>query len=66
MILLVTDGVIEARSILGEQFGSDKLLNFVTNLNSQKNPLEILEEVLMKFTSGKLEDDVSAIFIKAV
>jgi hypothetical protein len=35
-------------------------------LNSQKNPLEILEEVLMKFTSGKLEDDVSAIFIKAV
>jgi len=66
MILLVTDGVIEARSILGEQFGSNKLLNFITNLNGHKNPLEILEEVLNKFTSVKFEDDVSAIFIKSL
>jgi len=66
MILLVTDGVIEARSVLGEQFGAAKLLNFLNNVNGHRNPLEMLEDILNKFTSGKLEDDVSAVLIKAL
>ncbi len=66
IILLVTDGVIESRSVLGEQFGADKLLNFATNLRDHNSPLETLEDVLRKFTSQKFEDDVSAVFIKAL
>ncbi|OGU75789.1 MAG: response regulator [Ignavibacteria bacterium RBG_16_34_14] len=66
LILLATDGTIEARSDYGEQFGYDKLINLVNNLNGRQNPLESLEDVLITFTSGKFEDDVSAIYIKAL
>jgi len=66
LILLATDGIIEARSDFGKHFGSDRLINLVNNLNGKQNPLESLEVVLTTFTSGKLEDDVSAISIKAI
>ena len=66
LILLATDGIIEARSDFGEQFGSDKLINLINNLNGRQNPLECLEDALKTFTSGKFEDDVSAISIKAI
>ncbi|HSP87947.1 MAG TPA: response regulator [Ignavibacteriaceae bacterium] len=66
LILLATDGIIEARSDYGEPFGSEKLIGFVANLNGQQNPLESLEDVLLKFSSGKLEDDVSAISIRSI
>lgn len=66
VILMATDGIIEARSAAGEQFGSDKLLNFITDLNGKSHPLEALEDVLNNYTSKKFEDDVSAIIIKAL
>ncbi|RPI75347.1 MAG: response regulator [Ignavibacteriales bacterium] len=66
VILMVTDGVIEARSVSGEHFGSKKLLNFATLNGKQDQPLKKLEKELTHFTSGKFEDDVSAIHIKAV
>jgi sigma-B regulation protein RsbU (phosphoserine phosphatase) len=66
LILLATDGIIEARSDFGEQFGSEKLISLVNNFNGHQNPLESLEDVLVTFTSGKFEDDVSAISIKAI
>ena len=62
----ITPGIIEARSDYGEQFGYNKLINLINNLNGQQNPLESLEDVLITFTSGKFEDDVSAIYIKAL
>jgi len=66
MILMITDGIIESRSENGEQYGSARLMNFVNQLNNNSSPLEYLQQNLHTFTSGKFEDDVSAILIKAV
>ena len=66
LILLATDGVIEARSTSGNQFGSEKLKELIKNLNGHQSLLESLQNELNSFTLGKFEDDVSAITIKAV
>jgi sigma-B regulation protein RsbU (phosphoserine phosphatase) len=66
LILLATDGIIEARSGSGEQFGSEKLIDLITNINGDQNPLQHIENSLTTFTSGKFEDDVSAVFIRAI
>ena len=65
LILLATDGIIEARSASGDQFGSEKLQELIRNLNGQ-TLLDSLQNELNSFTLGKFEDDVSAIVIKAV
>ena len=66
LILLATDGIIEARSSAGNQFGSEKLRELIKNLNGHQSLLESLQNELNSFTLGKFEDDVSAIVIKAV
>ena len=66
LILLATDGIIEARSASGNQFGSAKLLELIKNLNGHQSLLNSLQNELNSYTSGKFEDDVSAIVIKAV
>jgi sigma-B regulation protein RsbU (phosphoserine phosphatase) len=65
-ILISTDGIIEARSSSGEPFGSRKFIDLISNINGWQNPLEYIEDALTTFTSGKFDDDVSVIFIKAV
>lgn len=65
-ILLATDGVIEARTSSGELFGQLKLINLINNINGHQNPLECIEDVLVTYTSGKFEDDVSIVMIKAL
>lgn len=66
LILLATDGIIEARSASGDQFGSEKLQEVIKNLNGQQTLLNSLQNELKSFTLGKFEDDVSAIVIKAL
>ncbi len=66
LILLATDGIIEARSKAGKQFGSEKLKELIKNLNGHQSLLESLQNELNSFTLGKFEDDVSAIVIKAI
>ena len=66
LILLATDGIIEARSAAGKQFGAEKLKELIKNANGHLPFLESLQNELNSFTLGKFEDDVSAIIIKAV
>jgi sigma-B regulation protein RsbU (phosphoserine phosphatase) len=66
LILLATDGIIEARSVSGDQFGSKKLLQLIKNFNGDQTFLNSLQNELNSFTLGKFEDDVTAIVIKAL
>ena len=66
LILLITDGIIEARSDSGSQFGAKNLLTLVDNMNPDQDVLGCINDTLITFTSGKFEDDVSAITIKAI
>ena len=65
-MLLATDGIIEARSVSGDQFGSKKLLQLIKNFNGDQTFLNSLQNELNSFTLGKFEDDVTAIVIKAL
>ncbi|MEO8398689.1 MAG: response regulator, partial [Ignavibacteriaceae bacterium] len=66
IIVLITDGIIESRNSLGDQFGSLKLIEVISNLSPKDDPLEKIKEEFFEFTSSKFEDDVSLITIKVV
>ncbi len=64
MIFLVTDGIIESRNSLGEQFGSKRLEEIIENAKPEQKTLIVLKEAFNSFTEGKFEDDISLIGIK--
>jgi len=66
VIFLITDGIIESRNQIGEQFGSDRLEETVKNSKPDQKSLIILKEVFNNFTEGKFEDDISIISIKSI
>lgn len=64
ILLLYTDGVIEARQD-GELFGDERLLEFVAYFGAQGAPLlpELLFAELQEFASGRLADDIAIVAI---
>lgn len=67
LLLLLTDGIVEATSPEGELFGIDRVLDLVrSHLNAA--PYIILGELslaLREFTGGRFVDDRTAVVIKA-
>jgi len=65
-IFLATDGIIECRNKVGEMYGHEKLINFISNLNPMEDSLEQLKKEVFEYTAGELEDDVSVVSIKMI
>lgn len=63
-IFLVTDGITEARNKEGILYGQEKLLEFITGMSPEKDPIEQMKSELIGYTGGELEDDVSFIAVK--
>jgi serine phosphatase RsbU (regulator of sigma subunit) len=64
MLLLYTDGIIEAR-FDGKFYGEGSLVDFITNLApvpAKEVPGLILNDVI-QFTDGKLTDDVALLAV---
>ena len=67
LIVLVTDGVLEARSPDNVMFGKQRMLDIVRANREQesKEIIESLQGAVCEFTgSGKLEDDSTIVVIK--
>jgi sigma-B regulation protein RsbU (phosphoserine phosphatase) len=62
-IFLVTDGITESRNSEGEQFAQNGLNKAI--ISNPELGLSRIKDEFIKFTSGKYEDDVSIIYIKA-
>jgi len=65
LVFIVTDGIIESRNSNNEQFGKEKLIQVINELDSKDNPIGRIKNSFEEFTSGKFEDDISLISIKA-
>ncbi|MGP1509308.1 MAG: PP2C family protein-serine/threonine phosphatase [Treponema lecithinolyticum] len=66
MLVAVSDGVIGAKSVRGEQFGKNRIQQVVLE-NMQYSAEKIcsfLGEAVKAFTVNELEDDVSAVVLK--
>lgn len=64
-ILFYTDGIIETRNSVGEQFGENRLVDFCrkNKLLPQSNIRTNLLAVLNKFSNGNIDDDVTLVII---
>jgi len=65
MVVSCTDGLIEARSETGEEFGAARLLEVVTRLRD-RHPVELVEgcrSELDAFAAGRLQDDVTLVAV---
>ncbi len=64
VLFVTTDGITESRNSAGEFFGSQGMVNVLTNLKKDEDPLEKLKTTFTNFTNGNFEDDVSLISIR--
>lgn len=65
VLVAYTDGLIEARSLLGEEFGSARLLEVVTRMRG-RSPEELVAACrteLEGFGAGRFQDDVTLVAI---
>jgi sigma-B regulation protein RsbU (phosphoserine phosphatase) len=65
IVVAYTDGLIEARSETGEEFGSTRLVETVTRLRD-RSPHELVEGCrgdLEGFAAGRLQDDVTLVAV---
>lgn len=65
-IIMLTDGVIESRNSNNNPLGTEGLIKVMAGIKSEKDPLSCIIKGINEFTSGKFEDDVSLIAIKAI
>ncbi len=65
VLLLYTDGLVEARNTDGEEFGEDRLVLFLKNHNSESadNILNDLHKEVERF-SQKIDDDLTILVFK--
>jgi sigma-B regulation protein RsbU (phosphoserine phosphatase) len=63
ILVLYTDGVIEAENVAGEQFGTDRLRR-VIETHCGMHPKEIMGAVLQELTLFRRTDDVTMIIFK--
>ena len=67
VLVAYTDGLIEARSEAGEEFGSTRLLEVVTRLRAGR-PCDVVEgcrSELESFAAGRFQDDVTLVALSA-
>jgi sigma-B regulation protein RsbU (phosphoserine phosphatase) len=67
LLLLFTDGIVEAASPGGEQFGLERTLGIV-GAHRREAPEAILDAVFQAvgdFSGHRLRDDITAVIIKA-
>lgn len=65
-LFLLTDGITEARNKEGQLYQEERLMSFLSTLNSNEDSLEQMKKEIFAYTSGELEDDVSVIAIKTL
>jgi phosphoserine phosphatase RsbU/P len=65
-VFLITDGILESRNILGEQFGIKNLERVIKRLTPETDPIMEIQTEFRAFTGNHFEDDVSLITIKSV
>jgi serine phosphatase RsbU (regulator of sigma subunit) len=67
-VLLFTDGVIEARSVEGEFFGIDRLVDLVGRASASQDPppetLRRLIHAILEHQAGDLQDDATAVLVE--
>ena len=68
MLLLYTDGLLEARNELEEEFGEERLAGFAHDHanGDAKTFLARLHREVERFTGGKIHDDLTLLVLKAV
>jgi sigma-B regulation protein RsbU (phosphoserine phosphatase) len=69
LLLLYTDGIIEARNESGDYFGSDRLCSIIGKVHN-KEPEQVVETILMEVKefsgSQAAEDDISLVVMKVL
>lgn len=69
LLLLVTDGILEAHGADGTQFGEERMLE-VVRASRHRSACEIIEDLYcaaLRFSeNGKILDDVTAVVLKAI
>jgi serine phosphatase RsbU (regulator of sigma subunit) len=67
-LLLYTDGIIEARSTTGEQFGTDRLVEFAARALADGLPppetTRRLVHAILEHQHGKLQDDAAVLLVE--
>lgn len=63
-ILFFTDGIIESKNKLGEQFGLNRLIEIVKNNN--KDIIKNIENDINNFSYGEQEDDFAALMLQVL
>lgn len=63
-LFLLTDGIMESRNHVAEQFGQEGLLNSLKSTEPGGDSMESIKKSFTEHTDGKYEDDVSLIEIK--
>lgn len=61
-LLLYTDGITEAPNSAGEEFGCDRLRQFLIDSNATE-PNSTLDELFQQITTGNPHDDLTAVLI---
>jgi serine phosphatase RsbU (regulator of sigma subunit) len=67
-VLLYTDGIVEARSPLGEFFGEERLADFIVRAEAAGDPppetLRRLMRSVLEHQEGRLQDDASIVLVE--
>lgn len=66
VLVLYTDGLVEARSPSGEEFGEDRVSAYLREHHASSAEALVvgLREAVSRFSNGKLHDDLSLLVIK--
>jgi len=66
MVILFTDGIVEARNASGEEFGQKRLEDIIYRLRDAESKLivDTLVQQVMAFNGGKVQDDYSIMAIR--
>jgi serine phosphatase RsbU (regulator of sigma subunit) len=66
-LLLLTDGIAEATTGSGEQFGYENLLHVLKDTGArQTNALDAAFEIVARLSPDKLEDDCTGLLLTCV
>ena len=63
-LLLYTDGIVEATVADGEQFGRERLIEFLL-ANRHLDPAELIDRLFARISSSAQEDDLTAVVVEA-
>ncbi|MEO5377852.1 MAG: response regulator [Magnetococcus sp. DMHC-6] len=61
-VFVATDGIVETRSISGDWFGDERLLNFLQEVVATEASLEVILDILAQFRGqGEQKDDITLV-----